>query len=103
AAAATAPATPATAAQSATPAGHGYCPIKPAKASKAAGSLAKAKPRASRPISKNKRVASRGTGFTAKPRRAATRVAAQTPPPAPPSGAVALPSRWCDEASARVD
>jgi uncharacterized protein YhjY with autotransporter beta-barrel domain len=102
-AAATAPATPAAAAQSATPASQGYCPIKPAKASKTVGSVAKAKPRAARPISKNKRVASRGTGLKAKPRRAAPPVAAQTPPPAPPSGAVALPSHWCDEASARVD
>ncbi|ALN78917.1 autotransporter domain-containing protein [Lysobacter antibioticus] len=85
------------------PANYGYCPIKPAGASKAAGSVAKAKARAARPISKSKRVASRGTGITAKPRRSATRLAAQTPPPAPPSGAVALPSHWCDEASARVD
>ncbi|MGO1001031.1 autotransporter domain-containing protein [Lysobacter sp. CA196] len=93
----------ATASAAATPASYGYCPIKPLGAFKAAGSIAKAKARAARPISKNERVASRGTGLKAKPRRTATRLAARTPPPAPPSGAVALPSHWCDEASARVD
>ncbi|WP_031373028.1 autotransporter domain-containing protein [Lysobacter antibioticus] len=103
-AAVSAPSSAGTTAQAvAAPARPGYCPIRPAVASKASGSIAKAKARAARPISKNKRVASRGTGIKAKPRRSATRVAAQTPPPAPPSGAVALPSHWCDEASARVD
>jgi hypothetical protein len=55
-----------------------------------------------RPMSKTKRVASRGTGSKATKRRPATRLAAATPRSAPPSGAVTQPQTWCDEASART-